>query len=82
MVLDYTLPDARQAVAVMRARLGSLGTKADLTKLGEYTNGLSHADLVKAAESAAKAVLMRGEAQVEREDIIVSLKARRSATLG
>lgn len=82
VVLDYTLPDARQAVTVMRARLGSLATSTDLTKLGEYTNGLSHADLVKAAESAAKAVLMRGERQVEREDLILALKARRSASLG
>lgn len=81
-VLNYALPDARQAVAVMRARLGSLSTKTDLIRLGEYTNSLSHADLVKAAESAAKSALMRGETQVEREDLIAALKARRSATLG
>lgn len=81
-VLDYTLPDRRQAIAVMRARLGSLAEKASMTKLGEYTDGLSHADLVKAAESAAKAALMRGETQVGRNDLIVALNARRSATLG
>lgn len=82
VVLDYTLPDARQAVAVMRARLGSLAARSSITKVGEYTNGLSHADLVKAAESAAKAVLMRGETRVERQDLIAALHARRSATLG
>lgn len=82
VVLDYTLPDARQAVAVMRARLGSLAARASITRVGEYTSGLSHADLVKAAESAAKAVLMRGETKVERADLIAALKARRSATLG
>lgn len=81
-VLDYTLPDSRQASAVMRARLGSLIDRASLAKLGEYTNELSHADLVKAAESAAKAVLMRGDATVERDDLIAALTARRSATIG
>lgn len=82
VVVDYTLPDARQAVAVMRARLGSLAARASITRVGEYTSGLSHADLVKASESAAKAVLMRGETKVERADLIAALKARRSATLG
>lgn len=81
-ILDYTLPDARQVIAVMRARLGSLAAKTSMTKLGDFTEGLSHADLVKAAESAAKAVLMRGETQVERDDLIAALNARRSATLG
>ncbi|WP_241549244.1 AAA family ATPase [Gordonia alkanivorans] len=81
-VLDYTLPDSRQAAAVMRARLGSLAGRQSLVKLGEYTDGLSHADLVKAAESAAKAVLMRGETNVQRADLIAALNARRSATIG
>ncbi len=65
----------------MRARLGSLIERSSLAKLGEYTDGLSHADLVKAAESAAKAVLMRGDAMVERDDLIAALNARRSATI-
>lgn len=81
-VLEYTLPDTRQAIAVMRARLGSLAAKTSMTKLDDCTNGLSHADLVKAAESAAKAVLMRGKTQVERDDLVTALNARRSATLG
>lgn len=80
-VLSYSLPDARQAHAVMRARLGSLAAGTSLARLGEFTDGLSHADLVKAAESAAKAVLMRGEAHVSREDIITALSARRTASL-
>lgn len=80
-VLSYSLPDPRQAHAVMRARLGSLAAGTSLARLGEFTDGLSHADLVKAAESAAKAVLMRGEAHVSREDIITALSARRTASL-
>lgn len=81
-VLTYSLPDSRQAAAVIRARLGSLTTGTAMNKLGDYTAGLSHAELVKAAESAAKAVLMRRELQVGREDIIAALIARRTASLG
>lgn len=81
-VLTYSLPDARQAVAVMRARLGTLVTGTSMAKLGEYTAGLSHAELVKAAEMAAKTVLMRGDAKVCRDDLITALVSRRAASLG
>jgi SpoVK/Ycf46/Vps4 family AAA+-type ATPase len=82
LVLTYTKPDARQAVSVIRARLGSLVTQTSLAKLSEYTDGLSHADLVKAAESAAKVTLMRGDTRIDREVLVQSLLARRSASLG
>lgn len=81
-VLTYSLPDARQATTVMKARLGTLATGTSMAKLGEYTTGLSHADLVKAAETAAKTVLMRGETQIHREDLITALNSRRAASLG
>jgi SpoVK/Ycf46/Vps4 family AAA+-type ATPase len=82
LVLTYTRPDARQAGAVIRARLGSLIKGTSLAKLGGLTDGLSHADLVKAAEAAAKAALMRGDAHVDRDDLIAALAVRRSASLG
>ena len=81
-VLTYSLPDARQAVAVMRARLGTLASGTSMAKLGEYTVGLSHAELVKAAETAAKTILLRGDNRVQREDLIVALTSRRTASLG
>ncbi|WFF08719.1 AAA family ATPase [Micromonospora sp. WMMD1076] len=81
-VLTYHLPDARQATTVIRLRLGSLATGLSFAKLAECTHGLSHADLVKAAEAAAKGALMRGEASVTREDLIEALTARRQASVG
>lgn len=81
-VLTYQLPDTRQASAVIRARLGSLGAGLSLAKLGDHTSGLSHADLVKAAETAAKAALMRGQSAVGREDLETALAARRQASIG
>lgn len=81
-VLVYQLPDARQAQSVIRKRLGALAYGLTLSKLNHLTTGLSHADLVKAAESAAKSALMRGESKVERPDLEAALAARRSATLG
>ncbi|WHU57328.1 AAA family ATPase [Trueperella pyogenes] len=81
-VLTYTLPDAHQATTVMRARLGTLASGTNMTGFDEYTAGLSHAELVKAAETAAKAVLMRGEKKVQSGDLIAALTSRRKASLG
>ena len=81
-VLTYTLPDSRQAATVIRARLGTLLAGESLAKLGDYTNGLSHADLVKSAEASAKSVLMRGDTHVTRDDLVAALSVRRTANIG
>lgn len=80
-VLTYGLPDARQASSVMRARLGSLAKGIRWKLVANQAAGLSHADLVKAAESAAKSALMRGESVVTVEDISLALDVRRAASL-
>lgn len=82
MVLDYALPDAKQAAAVMRGRLGSMAKGVRWPALGDQMIGLSHADLVRAAESAAKGVLLSGRDSVTIQDIRVALESRQAATLG
>jgi SpoVK/Ycf46/Vps4 family AAA+-type ATPase len=81
-VLTYDLPDARQAGAVMRGRLGSLVKGIRWPSVTKHAEGLSHAELVKAAESAAKSVLMRSETQVTAADLIAALQTRRVASIG
>ncbi|BBX34842.1 ATPase [Mycolicibacterium mageritense] len=82
MVLDYALPDAKQGAAVMRARLGSLAKGVRWASLAADIEGLSHADLVRAAESAAKSVILEGHSQVSIEELRRALSARKSASLG
>lgn len=82
MVLDYALPDAKQGTAVMRARLGSLAKGIRWTALAADIEGLSHADLVRAAEAAAKSVILHGSTQVSIDEMRLALSARRSASLG
>jgi SpoVK/Ycf46/Vps4 family AAA+-type ATPase len=81
-VIEYDLPDRRQAVAVLKARLGRHARgirwrsfKCDLT-------GLSHAELVKAAEAAAKQALMRGDEVVSNDDLTRAIAMRRKAGVG
>lgn len=82
MVLDYALPDAKQASAVMRGRLGSLAKGIRWPALSDDMAGLSHADLVRAAESAAKSVILTGGTEVNGEAIRLALRSRQAASLG
>lgn len=80
-VLSYKLPEPDQALAVVRQRLGALMPAIDWEELRSSAVGLSHADLVKAAESAAKTALMRGDTKVTAGDLAHSLDVRRAASI-
>lgn len=81
MVLDYALPDAKQGAAVMRGRLGSLAKGMRWASLASAMDGLSHADLVRAAESAAKTAIL-SSTPITLDDLRTALNARKSGTLG
>ncbi len=82
LVITYGLPTAKEAAAVMRARLGPMAKGIRWSALSKATAGLSHADLVKGAEAAAKQALMRGDERVGADDLTVALAARRAASVG
>ena len=76
LVISYSLPDEADAVAVMRARLGPMGKGIRWASVKRQTVGLSHAELVKAAESAAKRALLAGQDRVTPEDLVGALVER------
>ncbi len=82
MVLDYALPDAKQAVSVVRGRLGTLAKGIRWSTVTPDMAELSHADLVRAAETAAKAVILGGRTRMTTEDLRTALRARKAASLG
>lgn len=82
MVLDYALPDSRQAVAVMRGRLGSIAKGVRWASLTDDMAGLSHSELVRAAEAAAKSVILGGGDKLTMEDIRLALRSRQLASRG
>ena len=81
MVIHYGLPGAEEARAVLKARLGPMAKGLGLNRFptAQSLQGLSHAELVKVAESAAKQALIRRQDQVQKDDLTIALKARRSA---
>jgi SpoVK/Ycf46/Vps4 family AAA+-type ATPase len=79
LVLTYGLPDAEQAVAVIRRRLGPLGKGVRWATVARHAHDLSHADLVKASEAAAKLTIVSGQPKLSASDVIAALEARRAA---
>lgn len=82
LVLDYALPDSKQGAAVMRGRLGSLVQGVRWQSLAPLMAGLSHADLVRAAEAAAKGVILTRGGKVSVEDLRKALQLRQAGSLG
>jgi SpoVK/Ycf46/Vps4 family AAA+-type ATPase len=78
MLITYQLPNDTQATNVLRRRLGSMGKEIDWSALNLGGQNLSHAELVKAAEAAAKAALMNGQALVGQQLLADAIRARRA----
>lgn len=77
LVLAYELPDPAQATAIVRRRLGKLGTGVRWATIKTDMVGLSHAELVRAAESAAKFAILEQKERVSGSDVRVALQARK-----
>jgi SpoVK/Ycf46/Vps4 family AAA+-type ATPase len=82
LVIQYDIPDPPQAIAVMKMRLGPLGRRVQWSKIAERLEGMSHADLVKAAEAAGKQAVMQGDAKVHTADLIDAIAIRQGGQSG
>ncbi len=79
-VIEYCLPSRETAVQVMRARLALLETEGvDWRAAGEAAEGLSHADVTRACEQAAKNAILAHTTVVGTEELVEALKERRTA---
>ncbi|MFD5884525.1 AAA family ATPase [Streptomyces sp. NPDC060334] len=80
MVATYGPPTPEQAVQVMRRRLA--GMDISTVRWGTVTDsasGLSHAELVKAAESAAKRAILADQDVVDEHLLLEALSERRAS---
>lgn len=77
-ILRYQLPAPTEAMQIMRRRLGTLGKSIAWKNVSALAEGLSQADVVHAAEDAAKTVIMAGRTRVSTDDMVTAIEARRS----
>lgn len=82
LVIDYALPNEDEAVDVLKKRLGLLKKGIRWPRIRPHVVDLSHAELVKAAEAAAKSALLTGRSTVSPDGLIAALDERRELSLG
>jgi SpoVK/Ycf46/Vps4 family AAA+-type ATPase len=77
-VLRYKLPSRAQAEALLKYRLaGHLAEGVSLTRLSVNAEGLSFAEIAKAAEDALKDALIQGDVAVSAKQVSTMLNERR-----
>lgn len=80
MVISYRPPTPDEAAKVLKARLGSMGKGIRWASVGNAADGMSHAELVKAAETAAKRTLLAGDDRVVTTTLVEALRERNKAS--
>ncbi len=78
-VIEYQLPTAELTEEVMRSRLALLECgQIDWKRASEAGSGLSHADIVRACEQAAKNAIIEHRTEIHTEGLLESLRERHS----
>ena len=79
-VITYALPSPVEAVDVLRRRLAAMDTSAvSWEEVTNHVNELSQAELVRAAEAAAKRAILDESDSVQTSDLTIALDERRMA---
>lgn len=80
MVISYRQPTPEEAVTVLKARLGPMGKGIRWPSVRQSIKGMSHAELVKAAETAAKRTLLASDDRVATATLVQALSERSTAS--
>lgn len=82
LVIEYTMPTAEQARAVIRNRLTTFDTRGLVWKrIEEASEGLSHSEVTIATEQAAKGAILSRAEKVTTEALVTALTERSHSTI-
>lgn len=77
-VIRYGRPDTEQITALIRNRLNVfLGPRLAWKKIHEAASGLSHAEIARACDDAAKECILQEQKQVKSQALVAMLQDRR-----
>lgn len=79
-VIEFSPPSKVVAEKVLRSRLALLETTGlEWPKVVHAATGLSHADIARACEDAAKDAILAHRARIETRELVLALAERRAA---
>jgi SpoVK/Ycf46/Vps4 family AAA+-type ATPase len=80
-VIEYALPDAALAEEILRRKLAMFQTvDLEWSQVLPEAQGLSHADLARASEEAAKRAVLGGSTRITSEGLLAALQERKVAS--
>ncbi|EKR16753.1 ATPase, AAA family [Leptospira interrogans serovar Pyrogenes str. 2006006960] len=78
-IIEYTHPNKDQIKELLKNTLSSFKFSAYTdAKILKEAAGLSHAEIVRSCEEAAKSMLLTGKKEISKTDLITSMKERNS----
>jgi SpoVK/Ycf46/Vps4 family AAA+-type ATPase len=81
LMLRYDLPGPDLAIVAIKARLHGFGVSGiDWKEVAIATSGLSHAEIIGAAEDAARNAILDRGTEIRTEDLMSSLKQKTERT--
>ena len=80
-VIEYALPDANLAAEILTRKLAMFETAdVEWPRVLLKVEGLSHAELVRASEEAAKRAVLGGSIRITSEALLAALQERKAAS--
>lgn len=80
-VIEYVLPDTALAEEILRRKLAMFQTTdLDWSQALPQAEGLSHAELVRASEEAAKRAVLGGSTRITTDTLLAALRERKVAS--
>lgn len=83
LLVEYDLPERPLIIETMKARLLTFDTKSvDWEVVAAAAEGLSHADLIRAAEDAAREVILSDGPELNTSVLLAAVQTRRNSVIG
>lgn len=78
-IIEYGLPDQNAIKAMISKSLGTLlGGRLDWSRIASVAEGLSQAELARAADEAMKEAILAGKKSVTTDELLTSVSARKA----